>query len=526
MKASKPTELSYNKDSNGVNKYNGMFVGFVKDNTDAHRMGRLMVWIPELGSDPDDESGWVVTSFCSPFAGATPTTALNGNDVEEYDNTQTSYGMWFVPPDLENQVTVMFANGDPTRGFWFGCVFQQYMNSMVPGVPSDRSYQHKDERNVPVTEYNKYDTSVNINNTTRPKHTYVTEGVANQGLINDNVRGINTSSSRREAPSQVYGILTPGPLVTEDGKIRKTGHSFVLDDNDESEYVAVKTRSGSQFRLDETNGIVYLINRDGTVWAQMDEDGNFDVFAAKSITMRAREDINFRADRDMNVEVGRDINIKARKDWVSDSDVIGEPGSGDGGNIKIRAHNEFDVKIEKDTRLEIIDGKLDVFVKGDVTTKYDSNLNATVTSATLFKTASCDVKVDADTNIESGVNVNMKSGANTNIESGGDTNIKGGANVNVQGSASIQLNGGGQIVASAGSINLNGPGAAPADSAVSAAISSEPVLALDSTEYTKDDVLTDFKDELNFNRNTNSFSAITPRLATFEPCPDHINKGT
>ena len=34
--------------------------------------------------------------------------------------------------------------------------------------------------------------------------------IVKQGLIKDTVRGTTTAGARRESPSQVYGILTPG----------------------------------------------------------------------------------------------------------------------------------------------------------------------------------------------------------------------------------------------------------------------------------------------------------------------------
>mgnify|MGYP004173768169 CR=1 FL=1 len=44
-----------------------------------------------------------------------------------------------------------------------------------------------------------------------------TKLLIDQGLANDNVRGNTTSSARRESPSQVFGISTPGPLDKTSG---------------------------------------------------------------------------------------------------------------------------------------------------------------------------------------------------------------------------------------------------------------------------------------------------------------------
>ena len=122
-----------------VTKYHGMHIGYVKANADVQKMGRLQVWIPEFGSQENDKNGWFTISYSSPFAGATSSKGLGTNTQTEKD-TMTSYGFWAVPPDLDNQVIVMFANGDPTLGVMMGCLYQQFMNKMVPG------YVVKDEK--------------------------------------------------------------------------------------------------------------------------------------------------------------------------------------------------------------------------------------------------------------------------------------------------------------------------------------------------------------------------------------------
>ena len=72
----------------------------------------------------------------------------------------------------------------------------------------------------------------------------------------------------------------------------------------------------------------------------MDAEGNFDIFGAKSVSIRSQEDINFRADRDVVMEAGRNIVIKAAKDFVPDPTGLGTisaPGAGLGGDITIEA---------------------------------------------------------------------------------------------------------------------------------------------------------------------------------------------
>lgn len=376
-----------------VNNLFGVFLGYVKDVSDIQKNGRLQVWIPEFGSEPEDKNGWIIVNYCSPFAGATNLDA-NTSTIENFNGTQTSYGMWFIPPDINNQVLVMFINGDAGRGIWIGSLFGQFMNNMIPAMAADAKNYQFPGKQVPVAEYNKNDKKVT--QAERAFHPYQQtkfRGVSNQGLINDTVRGITDSSVRRESPSQVYGILTPGPAINPDSSVekikRKGGSSLVLDDGVGTEYLQFATKSGAQIRIDETNGFVYLINRDGTGWVQIDKDGNIDVFGARDVSIRAQRDFNIRADRNINIEAGQNIFIKAAKDTVESTtkfvyDVnnlpqykkipywknVGE-GNGKGGDIVMQALNNWQSTTKNTAYLTIVDNNMNVSVNNSlkVTTK-------------------------------------------------------------------------------------------------------------------------------------------------------------
>lgn len=345
----------------------GVFVGFVKDARDVQRNGRLRVWIPEFASTPENEDGWILANYCSPFAGATNVETASKSDKESFDGTQTSYGMWMIPPDINNQVLIMFINGDPSRAIWIGCLYNQYMNNMVPAMASNaKNWQHPGKI-IPVAEYNKWNSSVTHPDAAiKPYEKTKFKGVGNQGLITDQGRGVTNTSARREAPSNVFGIITPGPIINEkmaekpETIRRKGGSSFIMDDGTGTEYVELATKTGAKIRLDETNGFVYIINRDGTAWMQMDQQGHIDVFSQFDISIRAQRDVNIRGDRDVNIEAGQNMYISAAKDTITNSnldityDINNEPkkfdvpyyqkcarGLGYGGNIVFSA--EWDI---------------------------------------------------------------------------------------------------------------------------------------------------------------------------------------
>lgn len=552
----------------------GLYVGFVKEVVDAKRAGRLKVWIPEFKGREEDPKAWILCNYCSPFGGATPWTSLSQNEFDSFPKTQQSYGFWAVPPDKENEVLVVFPNRDLSRALWIGSVFKEYMNHMVPGIASSDRNKNLNGTELPVAEYNKYDKTSGDTakplDPVRPWHRTRSEAIGNQGLIKDKVRGTTTSSAQRESPSAVYGMNTPGPKHPTVEGSRLGGHSFVMDDGEDSEYIGFRTRSGAQIKIDETNGLIYAINKKGTAWIQMDEDGNVDVFSAESISARSRKDINFRADRDVNIEAGQNINVKAAKDTDSELAYVGE-GSGEGGDIKVQALNNHHTTIEENQFHRIKNGNYDSIIEtgnstthiegtstdtivGNVTTKYESNLD-TLVSGNQTSEVSGNLTVTVGGNLVYDVSGTAGlSSSNVQISTGGDIDGNGnfiaggemfaqdfkspshGLNdhqhiydkpVHVAGPASTTKDGGG-----GGSNSASGPsGTTPQDT-------TEPALAEIKQMLDKTDVLETFPNTTVtanggrnieipdwWNRDVIEFETTVERLMTYEPCPEHKNKG-
>ncbi len=350
----------------------GVYLATVMNSADVNRSGRLEVSIPALQTHKDapDRSVADVTytvRYCSPFAGQTPVRDARGTNSGDFANTQKSYGFWAVPPDIGTQVLVMFANGNVNEGFWIGCVPDMQINHMVPGLASSENFIEEGgggpgggragEKfgslgvdSVPVAEPNRKfgDNTIGINTDYdsdtairfRAVHTPLADTLLAQGLIKDKVRGVTTSSARRETPSQVFGISTPGPIdfkgqfaapntdsVNRHGKIggkfahsRLGGHSFVMDDGTPSiegktpitnELVRFRTRKGAQVLLHDSENMVYVINSTGTAWIELSEDGKIDMYADESFSVHTIGDFNLRAERDINIEAARNINMKA-----------------------------------------------------------------------------------------------------------------------------------------------------------------------------------------------------------------------
>jgi hypothetical protein len=273
-------------------RYLGCYIGFVRANGDALNMGRLQVWIPDLSTN--DEDSLFTVSYCSPFAGASPLTNVTADSTT---SSQTSYGFWAVPPDVGNEVIIQFINGDPNRGIWIGCLYQQFMNAMVPGIPSGPTAPSNGQSAAPLQEYNKKDSTQSIKeNPLAPVYTTLANGLDNEGLTNDPIRGSSTSGAQRDTVPQVLGLLSPA------------GSQFVMDDDATSEFIRLRTASGTQILVNETVGMVYMISKNGNAWVEISDDG-VDIYSANSISLRGQADLNFHADGNINLFGAGGINI-------------------------------------------------------------------------------------------------------------------------------------------------------------------------------------------------------------------------
>lgn len=344
----------------------GPFIARVVHVDDSEYMGRIRVQILHIGSSGTETAGELAfASYMSPYFGYTDKTyqGQSNTDPSAFDDTQKSWGMWVPTPEIGTLVMVMFVEGIASKGYWFGCIPEKYKNFMVPGIAAtslNTKYLAEKTR-VPVAEYNS---EINkqagdmATNFIKPVHRFIFKSLKTQGLLYDDVRGITSSSARRETPSRLWGISTPGP-VDKNGPVgtigspdtgtakaahsRLGGSSFVMDDGDEkmirdkpasdappqynyvapdavpvgdttiphNELIRLRTRTGHQILLHNSEDLIYIGNAKGTAWIELTSNGKIDIFAADSISIHTKADLNIRADRDINLEAGRNVNIKS-----------------------------------------------------------------------------------------------------------------------------------------------------------------------------------------------------------------------
>jgi hypothetical protein len=370
----------------------GPFLARIVSHLDPTYMGSLEVQLlHEVGNDPNKEGQLHIVKYMSPFAGSTSVDYVSSEDT--YNNTQKSYGMWMIPPDVGQIVIVFFIEGDPRKGYWIGCVQDEGMNFMVPGIAATSYNSDGDEERVPVAEYNKEAVETGNSDSTKNykvQHPFATI-LKDQGLLKDDIRGITTSSARRETPSQVFGISTPGPVDKQPGATkgnvgkaehqisgafvsRLGGTTFVMDDGDDkflrktpagegppeyaaveqdetdgdvtiphNELVRIRTRTGHQILFHNSEDLIYIGNAKGTTWIELTSNGKIDIFAEDSISIRTKQDFNFYADRDINFEAKRNVNIKAGVEMQLETGTLYNVIVGTNGKITVGGTMDLNV---------------------------------------------------------------------------------------------------------------------------------------------------------------------------------------
>jgi len=386
LKGDASTSKAPGGDKSWTGQNPGPYLGVVKGNIDPTRMGRLKIYIPSLAktSDPS-ESQLITCEYLAPFYGAKGGKYTKGAGIE-YADSQHSYGMWMVPPDLETKVLVIFAEGKMEQAYWIGCVQEPYTNHMMPGIASstntndlgDSGFEGPDageldskktkygSENVPSGELNRNRQGAlqngNYESIPKPIHPFA-ETLLQQGLSADDVRGNTSSSARRETPSQVFGISTPGRKDTtttkesvgtkdsgaKDYVTRKTGHTFVMDDGAEdgtNQLTRLRTASGHQLLMHDTEGVVYLANGSGKAFIEMDRDGTVSVYSDGGINLRSGRDFNLHSDMNINFHAKGSINFTAEASVALNAEgyvlAMGEQGilhSSQAGTVRTYARD-------------------------------------------------------------------------------------------------------------------------------------------------------------------------------------------
>ena len=312
----------------GLNPYRGVKLATVVDIVDDRYEGYMyvdMVGGGRLGKVDSKEERQKYTRVrrLQPYGGS----------YQASDHTR-SYGMSTHPPAPGTEVLVAFTGHDQ-EGIIIGVLPDATRNSSFPD--NAVSFVEGEGDTVAPT----FDSGVQKTQekNTRPRHP-LAGALAKQGLGLASVRGLSSSSARRESPSNVFGFNTP------------TGHSFVMDDGTastsdqslapdksreagNSNLVRLRSAGGAQMLFNDTSGIVYVINQAGNSWVQLSSDGKIDIYSSGDISMHT--------ENDMNMHVGGDFSL--------DADAVNIKARGSNGVQIETATGEFNLHSNKDIKL-------------------------------------------------------------------------------------------------------------------------------------------------------------------------------
>ena len=480
----------------------GPFLAKVISHVDPKYSGDLKVELRTKSmsnTDPSTEGQLLTARYLMPFYGVTHVRSNTPNASYRY--TQQSYGMWMGPPDPGSTVMVIFVEGQHNMCYWIGCVQDEFMNFMVPGnastsITDENTPAVLQGKKVPVGEYNKsfdFVGSAQPTNFPKPVNLDAVNQLNEAGLLEDEVRGINTSSARREAPSNVFGINTPGPLDKRPGAPRGTygptqdaieqyrsrlgGSSFVMDDGDSrlirkgpasttpQEYVnkeaneeggdptlphneltRIRTRTGHQILMHNSEDLIYISNGRGTAWIELTSNGKIDIFAQDSVSIHTDQDFNFTASRDINLSAGQNINMVSQS---LRSSTVEKHSFTAGTTFAVNTGDHFDITAGADFSLYAGgNGSLTISEKGTLVSGNDMSIGSV---SNLGLEGHNSVKTTSDGNIESwslgttkfkaDAELHVKSGLATKMESGNVFGIKAVGNVLIKSDINVEVQG-------------------------------------------------------------------------------------
>ena len=118
-----------------------------------------------------------------------------------------------------------------------------------------------------------------------------------------------------------------GEYITVD---RDSGQSFVMDDGDEAgnnQLIRLRSASGHQVLLNDTEGVIYIANAKGNAWFEMDSEGRIDIYSEAGISIRSRGDFNFHSDANVNIHAKNNIRMSASGEIINSAKMLLNLGS-------------------------------------------------------------------------------------------------------------------------------------------------------------------------------------------------------
>lgn len=493
------------------NSINFLTIGRVIDTNDPQQMGRVRAFCSGLGDQDNykvEDIPWAV--YITPLSGITSF----GTRGPEDDESQgpVAYGMWNVPK-IGAYVLVGCIDGQPSMRYFVGCVPPQYMTHTLP---HGRHIWGDDKYGLPDGPVDS------LENPIEPLYRKQTEQFTKQGDLHASgtpsdprknmewrTRGADYQASAITNLVVEHPLDSPGSSVAdhewgsfetitqEDGSTRtikgigysvdqlepddnypSTGgvnydsqvyswnspgfHSISMDDRSENCRIRIRTTTGHQVILDDTNERIYVSTSGGNSWVEMDNVGNID-FYGRNISFHSTGDFNLFSDKTLRLQAKEGIHIQS--------------GS------ELRLHSVQDLHIKSDTNIRS-------FATQSIFMESSSQMH--LKTGTLYLAASADLHSKAGgTGYFSGNTVHINA-AGSGFFSGSSVDINASSTGSFSGSTLNLVSSGDNFVSAGGSVHLAGsvirytsfsPGASSGSSAAASSPASAATAANEKNAF-------------------------------------------
>jgi hypothetical protein len=356
--------------------YSGFTVGTVVDTNDPQQTGRVRVLVPSYGDRPDMSTENLPWAVCvSPLGGTVNNEKIKRGTEEASSNGPVAYGFWNIPK-IGTTVVVTCIDGHPMSRLWIGSLHTERLSHTLP---HGRFIFGDGEPDGPLDSYEQpiqplYDNQTNAFGSRTGNYEwrtrgadysvsatsgdfYITDGINSTPDDKDhkftsadgktvNIRqgyGLSqieptlaSSTTKENFDSQVYSWTSPG------------FHSISMDDRKENCRVKIRTTSGHQIILDDTNERIYINTSNGNSWIEFDEDGNIDIYSATKVNVRTEGDINFTANKSIRMYADEAIHMftkQVRIQTIEDLHIK--------AGTYVKVHSASDMNLQTDTNLNI-----------------------------------------------------------------------------------------------------------------------------------------------------------------------------
>lgn len=445
-------------------KSSGLYFGTVISINDPQQQGRVKVYVHGIHDPGREKESYPWAYVAQSLAGVLQDVPM-GPEGEEVSGV-TSYGNFGIPR-AGSSVLVLFAYGRLSTPIVVGCL---HLNNLINSLPAGNKGQNEktfpnDQQNDITRLVSRLDEAFGSSETevkatrgfevTAATHTpssFVTNGGNPDVPEEDRKTGSITEDRTKtgyplgieydipgdEAPDiqtpMMYSWTTPAQNV------------LLMNDDPDNFRIRLRTLSGNQVILDDTNQRIYISTGRGNNYIEMDEDGHIDIFADHRISIHGTQDINIKSDKQVNIEGVEGINLKSDKDIKVDSgasiSLKATTSIYEGAGANIHQNAGTDIFHEAGTDIHHTAGT-DIHHSAGTDIHHDAGNN-------IHQTAASSLHYDA------GDNIHLTAGSNMNFESTMDTLF---------------------TTLLPGVLHFNGPAAVAASVATAATAASDPVAA-------------------------------------------------